>query len=207
MDMIMPNANIDRDWNARYDSGDTPWDSGLPSREMRRILDEQNIAPGRALELGCGTGTNAIELARRGFTVTAIDCSPLALKLAREKASETGVDIKWIEADVQNFGEGIEPFEFVFDRGCYHCCRRVDLDGYLNTLANVTQVGSRALILAGNADEQTEHGPPRVTEAEVRDELGRLFRIVEIKAFRFMDPGEVDGPLGWSILLERASCG
>ncbi|MCA9078315.1 MAG: class I SAM-dependent methyltransferase [Planctomycetaceae bacterium] len=201
----MPNVNIDRDWDARYDAGDTPWDSGLPSREMRRIIDERDIPPGRALELGCGTGTNAIELARRGFTVTAVDCSSLALKLARDKAASTGFDIEWIEADVQNFGEGIDPFGFVFDRGCYHCCRRVDLDGYLSTLTNVTQDGSQLLILAGNADEQTEHGPPRVKEPELRNELGRFFSIVEIRAFRFMDPGEVDGPLGWSTLLKRNS--
>ena len=69
-------ATTDRDWNARYLSGELPWDSGLPSRELQRVLEEQKIAPGRALELGCGTGTNAIELARRGFDVTAVNCAP-----------------------------------------------------------------------------------------------------------------------------------
>ncbi len=199
----MSSANTDRDWNERYATGETPWDSGIASREMLRVIEEHGIAPGRALELGCGTGTNAIALAQKGFEVTAVDCAPRALQAAREKAANSGVRIDWIEADVQNFGEGLEPFDFVFDRGCYHCCRRVDRSGYLQTLKNVTGAGSRVLILAGNANEQTEQGPPRVTEDDIRSDFADSLRIVAIREFRFEDPGGVEGPLGWSILLER----
>ncbi len=201
----MTNANTDRDWNSKYDAGDTPWDSGRPSREMRRVLDEQGMCSGRALELGCGTGTNAVALAQRGFAVTAVDCSPLALAAARQKANVAGVSVEWIEADVQNFGSELSSFDFVFDRGCYHCCRRVDLSGYLKTLTNVTHKGSRVLILSGNANEQTEYGPPRVTEVELRSELGGLFQILHLREFRFVDAGDVEGPLGWSTLLMRTA--
>ncbi len=201
----MTNANTDRDWDGRYASGETPWDSGIPSRELLRVIEKHGIAPGRALELGCGTGTNAVALARKGFEVTAVDCAPRALQAARDKAANSGVDIDWIEADVQDFGEGLEPFDFVFDRGCYHCCRSVDLSGYLQTLKNVTHSGSRVLILAGNADEQTEHGPPRVTEDDIRSDFADVMRVVVIREFRFEDPGGVDGPLGWSILLDHGS--
>ena len=90
-------ANTDRDWNTRYVEGDLPWDSGLASRELRRVLDETGIAPCRALELGCGTGTNAIELARRGFDVTAVDCAPRALEIAQRKATAAGVTVNWRE--------------------------------------------------------------------------------------------------------------
>jgi methyl halide transferase len=200
----MTAANIDRDWEDKYREGNTPWDSGLASKELQRALSEHSIAPGRALELGCGTGTNAVFLAQQGFDVTAVDCSSLALEQAREKAVDAGVRVNWIEADVQNFGAGLQPFEFVFDRGCYHCCRRVDLLGYLQTLENVTAPGTRYLSLCGNANEQTEgQGPPRVTEQEIRDELGGLFAIDPIREFRFEDPGGVEGPLGWSVLMTR----
>ena len=60
-----------RDWHKRYSDKDTPWDSGQPSRELERILEEGWIKPCRVLELGCGTGTNAVYLAQRGFEVTA----------------------------------------------------------------------------------------------------------------------------------------
>jgi len=196
-------ANIDRDWQAKYESGETPWDSGIPSRELRSVLVEYGIPPSRALELGCGSGTNAVFLAQAGFDVTAVDCAPSALEAARQKANEAGVTVNWIDADVQNLSGLGEPFAFVFDRGCYHCCRRVDLDGYLGTLRRMTQPGAHVLCLTGNADEQTEHGPPRLTAAEIRDELGRDFHILHLREFRFEDPGGVDGPLGWSCLMRR----
>lgn len=200
----MTAANVDRDWEDRYREGTTPWDSGLASKELQRVLAEQGISAGRALELGCGTGTNAVFLAQQGFEVTAVDCASLALERARKRAEAAGVSVQWIEADVQNFGAGLEPFDFVFDRGCYHCCRRVDLPGYLTTLQNVTRPGTRYLSLCGNANEQTEgQGPPRVSEEEIRAELGGLFEIDQLRAFHFEDPGEVEGPLGWSVLMTR----
>jgi SAM-dependent methyltransferase len=199
----MADARIDRDWQHKYQTGDTPWDSGRPSRELQCVLAERQITTGRALELGCGTGTNAVFLARRGFHVCAVDCAPLAMERARSKAVAASVSIDWHEADVQHFGAGLEPFDFVFDRGCYHCCRRVDLAGYLSTLRNVTRAGSVYLSLSGNANEQTEQGPPRVTEQEIRTELGALFQIEQLRPFRFVDPGGVDGPLGWSCLMVR----
>lgn len=199
----MSDINIDRDWNGKYAQGNTPWDSGLASRELAKVLDEWRLSTGRAIELGCGTGTNAVFLAQRGFDVTAVDCSSLALAQARQKAIDADVAVDWIEADVQNFGADLEAFDVVFDRGCYHCCRRVDLPGYLQTIQNVTRAGSRFLCLCGNANEQTEQGPPRVTETEIRDEFADLMQIDAIREFRFQDPGGVDGPLGWSVQMTR----
>lgn len=200
----MTAANVDRDWDDRYRAGTTPWDSGVPSKELQRVLQEEGISACRALEVGCGTGTNAVYLAQKGFDVTAVDCVTLALDQARQKAADAGVSVNWIEADVQNFGAGEEPFKFIFDRGCYHCCRRVDLPGYLKTLENVTRPGTRYLSLCGNANEQTEgQGPPRVSEDEIRAELGGLFEFDQIREFRFEDSGGAEGPLAWSVLMTR----
>jgi methyl halide transferase len=196
-------ANVDRDWEQRYRDGETRWDSGLPSRELARMLDEWTIPPGRAIELGCGSGTNAAFLATQGFQVTGVDCSPTALRLADQKARSAGVSVDWIEADVQHFGAGLAPFDLVFDRGCYHCCRKVDLEGYLETLCNVTRGGSRFICLTGNADDPNPDGPPRVTPSEICDELSPLFRILQLRAFHFEDAGGIQGPLGWSLVAER----
>jgi SAM-dependent methyltransferase len=172
---------------------------------MLRVIEERRIARGRALELGCGTGTNAIALAELGFDVTAVDCSARALELARAKAERAGVRVEWIEADVQHFGADLPPFDLVFDRGCYHCCRRVDLAGYLQTLRNVTRTGSNILILAGNANEQSEEGPPRVSEQEVRSDFREFEELVLLREFHFEDAGGGVGPLGWTILIERTT--
>lgn len=192
-----------RDWNGRYLEEDTPWDSGLRSRELARVLDEQGIEPCRAVELGCGTGTNAVFLAERGFDVTGIDLAPAALARAREKAEAAGVQVEFIEADVSRFELDLEPFDFLFDRGCYHCVRRVDLDGYCRAVSRLTRPGTIALVLTGNINEQSEEGIPRVHEHEIRDELDELFDIQSIRAFHFEDAGGKQGPLGWSCLMTR----
>lgn len=198
-------SHTTQDWNERYLSGDVPWDSGRPSRELIRVLDEHRIPPCRALELGCGTGTNAILLASRGFQVTAVDGAPEALHRAREKAAAAGVEVDFVEQDVCAFGEGREPYDFLFDRGCYHAVRRTNRDEFLQMLARVTRPGSRFLALTGNANEQATDGPPRLTEDEIRAELGALFTIDALREFRFQEPDGSDGPLAWSCLMTRHS--
>ena len=190
-------------WDERYREGTTPWDSGRPSAELQRVIGEQGIAPCRVLELGCGSGTNAVWLAEQGFEVTAVDCSSLALEQARQKAAAAGVSVHWMCADVTQLPPFEAPFPFVFDRGCFHCIRR-DLPTELQpTLRHCTAAGTRYLVLTGNANEQRDHGPPSLTEDELRGELAELFDIAFVREFYFEDPSGVQGPLGWSCLAVR----
>jgi methyl halide transferase len=193
----------DLEWDARYAEGTIPWDSGLASRELRRLLDETAIELGRALELGCGSGTNAVFLAERGFAVTAVDLSPRAIERAKRRAADAGVAIEFHVADATGWNAEVEPFDLVFDRGCYHCVRTLNLYGYLATLRRVTRPGTRAILLTGNADAPDTCGPPTVDLEEIGRELGPLFEVEQVRRFHFEDPGGVEGPLGWSILGRR----
>src|SRR5438876_8531777 len=107
-------------WNDRYSTKDTPWDSGEPSRELQRIVTEGQVRPSRTLELGCGTGTNAIFLAQQRFDVTAFDLSPLAIEQARSKAARAKVSVRFDQADILHLPDLGGPVGFVFDRGVYH---------------------------------------------------------------------------------------
>lgn len=185
----------------RYASRDTPWDSGVPSTELTRTLDA-GLLPGKTvLELGCGTGTNSIELARRGFRVTAVDLVDLPIERAREKAHRAGVEVDFRIGDLTQLDLG-GPHDVLFDLGLYHSMRTRDLAGFLKTLERVSRRGTRWLCLAGNAREIIKDGPPGVTEAEFRSELGSLFNFVDVREFRF-DLREDFRPLAWSILMER----
>src|SRR5690348_1970681 len=105
-------------WDERYEKGDTPWETGQPSSELRRVLAEVPVPPCRALELGCGTGANAVWLARQGFDITALDLSPRAIERACQRAEEAGVSVRFLAADVLNPpAELAGPFDFFFDRG------------------------------------------------------------------------------------------
>ena len=191
-------------WDSRYRRDVTPgWDTGRTSTNLQKAVTNDLIEPGRAAVLGCGTGTNAIYLAKQGFEVTGIDIAPTALNLAKAKADKASVDIDWLLADVTRAPK-LKPFDVIFDRGCYHGVRSANAAGYVNTLRQLTRCGSRILILAGNANEQRQYGPPRVKEEEIRSDFASGFRIVELQETKFdtQQPG-AQGALAWFILLER----
>jgi SAM-dependent methyltransferase len=191
-------------WEDRYKSGDTPWDTGQPSTELMTTIKEQGIRPCRVIELGCGTGTNAIWLAQQGFDVTAVDFSSLALDQARQKATAAKARVRFQKADVLNPLEFAERHPFWFDRGCYHVVRKLDVEKFMETMERITEPGAFGLVLTGNAKEPHEPGPPVVSEEQLRSELGRIFEIVRLREFRF-DQVEAVGVrfLGWSCLVRR----
>jgi SAM-dependent methyltransferase len=197
-----------RDWNQRYAQHNTPWDTGRPSSELTRILREFEFQPGRVLELGCGTGTNAIFLAQEGFDVTAVDVSPLAIDEARVKVRAAGVGARLLVADLLQLPELGPPFAFVFDRGVYHAVRRENLPGFLDTLNRATAAGGLYWTLAGNANQtgRAEGGPPRVSAEELCRELGLLMDLVQLRETRFDEivvENRPERPLAWSALFRR----
>lgn len=199
----MPDIN----WDSHYQSGDPPWETGQPSLELARVIAEEKIQPCRVIDLGCGTGINAVWLAQQGFDVTAVDITPLAIERARQRAAAAGVTVRFALADVLDLREHYEPFPFFFDRGCYHSVRDPDVQAYMRTLERITAQGSLGLVLTGNAREPHPpgQGPPVVTAEELHAELEPLFEIVRLREFRF-DTTEQTGasPLAWSCLVRRA---
>jgi SAM-dependent methyltransferase len=154
--------------------------------------------------LGCGTGTNSVWLAQQGFEVTGIDLAPLAIERADKRARAAGVKVRFLLADVLHLPHLNEPFAFFFDRGCYHAVRRDAPETYASAVAQQLTSGGRGLVLAGNAREPHDPGPPIVTEKEIRDELGSAFQILDLHEFRFDEaPGVTERFLGWSCVVGK----
>jgi len=87
-------------WEKKY-SGDGYEPNRNPSALLTEWLDDR--PPGRALDLACGTGRNALYLAEKGYDVSAIDTSPQAIELAEQAAREEGLKINWIVADLDDY--------------------------------------------------------------------------------------------------------
>jgi len=85
------------EWDARYSERDGAMWSGRPNGRL--VVDVADLTPGRALDVGCGEGADAIWLARRGWTVTAIDVSDVAVCRAREAAELAGAAVEWLCGD------------------------------------------------------------------------------------------------------------
>lgn len=111
-------------WNLSYLFGKTPWDTGITPPEVRAIVEGERVKPGRALDLGCGTGTNVIYLAQHGFDVTGVDISSRAIAAARRKIEQAGLaarahvyagDVTRLET-LPITGQ----FDLALDIGCLH---------------------------------------------------------------------------------------
>jgi SAM-dependent methyltransferase len=194
-------------WEQRYQQGDTPWDTGRPSSELIRVVAAEGIAPCRAVDLGCGRGANTLWLAKQGFDAVGVDISARAIEQASARAAQSGVQASFVVADLAAGPDLGTPFRFFFDRGCYHVLRRDgNLDDYLRTLKRLTTPDAVGLVLAGNAREKHEPGPPVVTEEEIRTDLGPLFQIVRLREMRFDGPlGSNEHILGWSCFVRKLS--
>jgi len=194
-------------WDAAYRGKQPPgWDTGRPATDLVKAVESGLLKPCRAVDLGCGTGTNAIYLAGKGFQVTGIDVASTALAIAQKKAQEAGVEVRWLLADVLA-PPRLEPFELVFDRGCYHGVRRQNAAAYVAAVRRLTTPDARVLILAGSANEPPPHyGPPRVKEEAIRADFAKSFEFEELRETRFdtADP-EKKGALAWFVLLRRGS--
>jgi len=100
----------------RYWRRNTPWDTQVTPPEVMEFLSRN--APGRALDLGCGTGTNAITLARHGWQTTGVDFVPEAIEAARRKAAAANVRVEFFAADVTDLHMVAGPYDFALDIGC-----------------------------------------------------------------------------------------
>jgi len=191
-------AMIER-WDRAYRGGRKPgWDSGIVAPDLKRAVEEGAVRPCRTVVLGCGSGTNAVYLAQKGFDVTAIDIAPTALSIAEAKAEKAGVRVRWLLADVLAPPD-LEPFDFIFDRGCYHNVRYVDAAGFVESMRRLSRPGTRALILSLNRD-----GPPGVREEHMRGDFSELFDFEWLRESG-IQTGRDGNTLraSWSLMLRR----
>ena len=192
------------DWETVYREGTPPWDAGVPHAELARVLDEYHLKPQTVLEIGCGTGADAILLARRRFEVTAVDCSAIALERARLRAEQQDALLRFVLADVFEFARSAGKFDFVYDAGLYHYVRDSRLEEYFDMLWRVTRPGSYYLCLAGAPSETPEQdGPPQVGEDDIQNELGRLLESVHLRPTRLECSASHRHHAAWSCLMRR----
>lgn len=95
-----------------------PWDTGITPPELHEFIATHS--PGRVIDIGCGTGTNVITLARAGWRVTGVDFAPRAISLARRKMKEVGVEAELLVRDATKLDGISGPFDLAFDLGCFH---------------------------------------------------------------------------------------
>jgi len=95
-----------------------PWDSGISPPELLEFI--QNHPAGKAIDLGCGTGTNLITLAKAGWQVTGVDFAPRAIRMANKKLKHENIKADLHVGDVTKLDHITSTFDLALDIGCFH---------------------------------------------------------------------------------------
>jgi SAM-dependent methyltransferase len=121
------------------------WDTGVTPPELERFVGSH--PSGRALDLGCGTGTNVVYLARRGWEAVGVDFASRAIAKARRRARDAGVSSTFIVGDVTRL-DVTGPFDLALDIGCLHSIAVTGRAGYATGLARLVRPGGTFLLYA-----------------------------------------------------------
>jgi len=194
-----------RDWEEHYATGDTPWDVGVADGHLTRFVESLGAARGKALEVGCGTGTNALWLAGRGFEVVAVDLSPLAVEKARAKAPP-GASCRFEPLDFLAQAPPGGPFDLVFDRGCFHVFDEPgDRRRFAERVASVLAPRGLWLSLVGSTEgPERSEGPPRRSARDVTEAVEPALELLELRGISFqVVRAAPHAPLAWFSLARR----
>jgi SAM-dependent methyltransferase len=174
-------------WNDSYASGQLPWDTGKPEDLLVEFVSSGGVKPGPTLEIGAGTGTNAIWLADRGFDVLGVDLAPLAVERARAKVDGRALRCRFAALDILAAPPPGGPFQFVFDRGCFHVFDEAgERQRFAEQVAAALAPGGLWLSLIGSTEgPPREVGPPRRSAREITDAIEPVLEIVELRSAEF----------------------
>jgi SAM-dependent methyltransferase len=161
------------EFELRYLTGDAPWDTGETPPEVKAQIEGGKLPPGRALDLGCGTGTNTIYLAQHGWEGVGVDFAWLAILQARWKAWRAGVDVRFHRADVSRMPFLERPFDLALDIGCLHSLPSEKRTPYAAEVTRLVVPGGRYLLYAFTPRPDRPGAAPE----EVRNLFTPAFRI------------------------------
>ncbi len=159
-----------------YWFGNPPWDTGITPPELHQFLESN--PPGRALDLGCGTGTNVITLAEQGWYAEGIDFVPRAVRIAKRKSRKAGLSnrTKFQVGDILSpvFFQG--EYDLILDIGCFHNILDEKVNRYLDNVSGHLAPGGKLLLYVHlNEENETGHG----ASEKSLEILGERLRLVK----------------------------
>jgi ubiquinone/menaquinone biosynthesis C-methylase UbiE len=155
-------------WDASYHQGPAPWDIGRPQPAIVRLASQGGFA-GAVLDAGCGTGENALHVARLGLPVLGVDVAETALAIARQKVATVGstINVEFAAADAFQLERLGRSFKTVLDCGLFHTFDSDERPRYVASLARVTEHDGTLYILCFS-NEGPDTGPHPVRQEELR---------------------------------------
>ena len=191
-------------WDQRYADSEVPWDSGEVDVHLGGVLERHGIEPGKALEIGCGTGTNTIWLAQQGFAMTGQDIAQNAIARAKAKLAAAGVTCNLFVGDFLVDEVPGAPYQFVYDRGVFHVFDAAEEQSrFTARVADLLMPDGMWHSLIGSTDgPPRDSGPPRRSATAITKAVEPHFEILELSSTTF-DLGSHSHARAWVLVARR----
>lgn len=187
--------------------GKAPWDIGKPQPVFIEAADQ---IPGTILDVGCGTGENALFFASRGHQVTGIDFLAKPITLAKQKAQQRSLQANFLVMDALALNEIPQLFDSAIDCGLFHVFSDEDRSKYVHGLASVLKPNGKLFLLCFSDKEPPGQGPRRVSLRELHSTFSDGWHVESIQDSRFEirpDAAHMNfskgGPFAWFCVVRR----
>lgn len=169
-------------YRTAYRLGLAVWERRVPPTDLIDLVEgSASSRSGRALDIGCGTGTDSIYLAMHGWDVTGVDMVPKALSTARRKAAAAGVSPRFLEGDVtrlRDLGVG-DGYTLLLDFGCFHTLPKDQRDAYVDGVSEAAAAGATLLLYGFRHPPRLAPMHAGMTTDEVRERFSRSWELVD----------------------------
>ncbi len=176
--------------------GTPPWEIGRPQPFVEALQAKGEIV-GDVLDIGCGTGENALFLTGMNHAVVGVDFAAGAIAPARGKAHTRGIETRFEVGDALELGGLGRAFDTLLDSGVFHVFSDDDRRRYARSLASVSRPGTRLFLACFSEREPDWGGPRRVTRDEIRGTFGRPWAVERIEATRYATLLSDGGAQAW----------
>jgi SAM-dependent methyltransferase len=171
------------DWDSYYRENNVekmPWYEKNLDPDLEYEIKSRNLCSGKFLDLGTGPGTQAIQLAKRGFSTTGSDLS----KTAIDKAKKLSNDVNFVVDDFLNSKFPDNEFDFILDRGCFHVFDIIQRPCYVNQIKRILCNDGIIFLKCMSSKEKDlsdDKGPHKLSKEELTDTFSNDFEVENIK--------------------------
>lgn len=179
-----------------------PWDIGRPQKVFVE-LEERGQLQGKVLDVGCGTGENALFLAEKGHDVWGIDFSPTAIRKAQEKAQQRSINVHFQTLDALKLTEIEKSFDVIIDCGLFHCFSNEERTLFVQQLYKSLTPNGTYHFLCFSEKETREGGPRRISKEEIENTFFPHWKILSMQEKTFENTLHPGGSQGYLVSLQK----
>ena len=203
VDPVPPGARRHEDFDTSYRTGTPPWDIGRPQAAFVGLLEAGEVR-GHVLDVGCGTGEHALMVAAAGFVAMGVDAAPTAIGLARGKAAQRALEVRFEVGDALDLSGLATQFDTVLDCGLFHVFDDDDRARFVASLGGVVVPGGRYVMLCFSDKQPGDWGPRRVRQDEIRHSFADGWRVDSIEDAVLEITISPEGAQAWLAVCTRA---